>query len=289
MAKSKILLPEAGKDYELLENGVIRVSRCKQAPTELCGEGSEYPDYLRLVKHDLSIRKRKDYRSQLDKEEERFNRLVRKFREKRRALILVLQGRDGAGKSGAAERIVVACDYDAKMLQWVPIGAPTDDELAHPYLWRFFAFDRMPRYGQVRIFDRSWYERVLAEPVKGIIGKKTRLRSYAELRTFDWLLTRQGAVLVKVWMDISHEEQGRRFDARKKEKPWKYSEDDTAARKQWDDYTEAANEMLHFTGSNAAPWYIISSEDKRYSRVMVLKTVNDAMSAALVDGFKHND
>lgn len=281
MAKSKLVLPKAGKDYELLANGSIRITRCTGAPSESCGEGKSFPAYLKIVNHKLAIEKKKDYLKQLEKEEERFNKLVRKLREKQRSLILVLQGRDGAGKSGAAERIVVACDYDAKLLQWVPIGAPTDDELAHPYLWRFFAFDRMPRFGQVRIFDRSWYERVLAEPVKGIISKKSKLRSYAELRSFDWLLSRQGAVLVKIWMDISYDEQGRRFDERRKSKPWKYSDDDRAARNMWDAYTDAANEMLHFTGTPYAPWYVISSEDKRYSRVTVLKTLNDAMSAAL--------
>ncbi len=286
MAKS-IILPEAGTDYEVLPNGVIRVARCTTAPTEICGEGKAFPQYLEIVDHKLAIEKKKVYKKELKQEEERFNKLVRKFRDDKRALILVLQGRDGAGKSGAAKRIIIACDYDAKLLQWVPIGAPNQDELAHPYLWRFFAFDRMPRYGQIRIFDRSWYERVLAEPVKEIIGEKTKLRSYAELRTFDWLLCRQGAVVVKVWMDISYDEQGRRFKDRKTNKPWKYSDDDTAARDKWSEYTQAANEMLHLTGTPYAPWHIVSSEDKHYSRVTVIKTVNDAMSSALEDGFKH--
>lgn len=290
MAKDKkLIMPVEGTDYQVLANGVIRVARGNGTPTDAIGEGEAYPSYLKLVDHKLCIQKKSDYNKELDKQEERFNKLVRKFRDKQRALILVLQGRDGAGKSGAAKRILAACDYDAKMLLWVPIGAPNQDELAHPYLWRFFAFDRMPRFGQVRIFDRSWYERVLAEPVKGIIGKKTKLRSYGELRTFDWLLTRQGAVLVKIWMDISYDEQGKRFAERKNSKPWKYSDDDTEARDKWDDYTEVANEMLHLTSTHHAPWHIIASEDKRYSRITVLQTINDAMSAALVDGFKHND
>ena len=280
---SKILLPKAGKDYDLLPNGVIRIARCSTAPTQSCGENGSFPEYLRIVDHDLAIKKKKDYEAQLDVEEERFNKLVRKMRDKKRSLILVLQGRDGAGKSGAAERILEACDFDAKMLLWVPIGAPNQDEKEHPYLWRFFTFDRMPRFGQIRIFDRSWYERVLAEPVKGIIDRKTKEASYAELRTFDWLLHRQGAVVVKIWMDISFDEQGKRFKERKQTKPWKYSDDDTAARDHWKDYTKAANQMLHFTGTNVAPWYVISSEDKRYSRVAVLQTLNEAMEQELAD------
>jgi polyphosphate kinase 2 (PPK2 family) len=281
MAKSKkILLPRAGADYEILPNGVIRVARCNKAPSQLCGEGEAFPEYLRIVDHTLSLEK-KDYREQLELEEKRFNKLVRKLRDKKKSLILVLQGRDGAGKSGAAKHILEACDFDAKLLQWIPIGAPNQDELQHGYLWRFFSLDRMPRFGQARIFDRSWYERVLAEPVKGIINEKVQLDSYAELRSFDWLLSRQGAVVVKVWMDISYDEQGKRFEDRKENKPWKFSEDDTEARKHWDEYTDAANQMIHLTGTSVAPWHIIASEDKRFSRVTVLKTLNDAMSAAL--------
>ena len=279
----EIQLPREGKDFTRLENGVIRVSRCDGAPTELCGESDSFPEYLRLVDHKLSIDKRKQYEHMLETEEKRFNVLVRKLKEQKRSLILVLQGRDGAGKSGAAKRILEACDFDAKMLLWVPIGAPTQDENEHPYLWRFFAFDRMPRFGQIRIFDRSWYERVLAEPVKKIIDRKTKDASYAELRTFDWMLNQQGAIVVKVWMDISFDEQGKRFKERKDTKPWKYTKDDTLARNDWDKYTRAANEMIHLTGTPEAPWYVISAEDKRYSRVSAMQILNQAMSEALAD------
>src|SRR2546430_696404 len=134
MAKAKIILPRAGKDYDLLSNGVIRISRCNASPTELFGEGAAYPEYLSIVDHTLAIEKKKHYQKALDAEEERFNKLVRKLKDKGHSLILVLQGRDGAGKSGAAKRILEACDFDAKLLQWIPVGAPTQDELAHGYL-----------------------------------------------------------------------------------------------------------------------------------------------------------
>jgi polyphosphate kinase 2 (PPK2 family) len=105
-------------------------------------------------------------------------------------------------------------------------------------------------------------------------------RSFGEIRAFEWLLQQQGAVLVKVWMDISKDEQKRRFEDRAKDKPWKLSDSDEVARAHWDDYTVAANEMFHLTGTDFAPWHIISSEDKRYSRVNLLRIVNQALKDA---------
>jgi AMP-polyphosphate phosphotransferase len=131
------------------------------------------------------------------------------------------------------------------------------------------------------VFDRSWAERVLVEPVMKITSPEDVQRSYAELRAFEWLLEQQGGILVKVWMDITKDEQAQRFEDRAKEKPWKLSDSDTVAREHWDDYTEAANRMFHLTGTDFAPWYIISSEDKRYSRVALLQIANDAVKAAI--------
>jgi AMP-polyphosphate phosphotransferase len=288
MAK-KLLVPKEGEDYTILKGGVIRVNRMNTPPTELGDDGKKSPDYLSLVDHSLKIKSEKKYKKKLEKQEEKFNVLVRKLEKAQRAVIIVLQGRDGSGKSGAAERMWAALGHDPKIFLWVPIGPPTDDEKAHPYLWRFHTNDRMPRIGQARVFDRSWAERLLVEPVMGIIGPKTLQRSYAEIRTYEWLLTRQGAVVVKLWMDISKDEQAERFEDRKKDKPWKVSESDDIARAHWDKYTVAANKMFHYTGSVYAPWHIVSSEDKNYSRVNVLKIINRALGEALADGFKHND
>lgn len=284
--KKRVYKPEEGKDYLLLPNGVIKVPRLNGPPSEPSGEKAVSADYLSLVDHSLAIASKAEYEKRMSVQEERLNTLVRKFKEKRLSLIIVLQGRDGAGKSGAAERILQALDYDPKIFLWVPIGPPNDEEKDRPYLWRFFRHDRMPAFGQVRVFDRSWAERLLVEPVMKIIDKPTLERSYPEIRSFEWLLTRQGAVLVKLWMDITKDEQLRRFQKRAKEKPWKVSPSDMEARERWDDYTEVANAMFHLTGTDYAPWHIISSEDKRYSRVTVLETVNAAMKAALKSNFR---
>lgn len=273
--------PVAGRDYELLDNGVIAVRRCFSCVAEPYNKKDKPRDYLSLVDHSVRIKKKATYKRALCREEVRFNKLVRKLQEQKRALIIVLQGRDGAGKSGAAERLLHALDYDHKIFLWIPIGPPTEDEKAHPYLWRFFTGERMPKFGQVRVFDRSWYERVLVEPVMKLTGRADIKRSYSELRSFDWLLTSQGAVVVKFWLDISKDEQLRRFKARAASKPWKISPSDKEARKHWQEYTEAANEMFHRTGTDFAPWYIVSSEDKRYSRVTVLQTINMALTQAL--------
>ncbi len=273
--------PVAGRDYDPLDNGVIAVRRCFSCVAEPYNKKDRPGDYLGLVDHSLRIKKKESYKRALCREEVAFNRLVRKLEKQKRSLIIVLQGRDGAGKSGACERILHAVDYDHKIFLWIPIGPPTEDERAHPHLWRFMTGERMPKYGQVRVFDRSWHERVLVEPVMKITDRDLVRASYSELRSFEWLLQSQGAVIVKFWLDISKDEQLRRFKARAASKPWKMSPSDKEARKHWDEYTVAANEMFHRTGTDFAPWYVVSSEDKRYSRVTVLQTINMALREAL--------
>lgn len=274
--------PELGVDYTVLENGVIRIARGLQAPTDTTGDSGHVPNYLNMVDHSLKIKKRKKYEKRLEEEETRFNKLVRQLGAAKSSLIVVLQGRDTAGKSGAARRIWEATNFDPKLVQWIPIGPPSDEERNHPHLWRFFRNERMPSFGEVRIFDRSWAERLLVEPVMGIIDKKTLHRSFGELRTFEYMIGQMSnVVLVKFWMDITKDEQARRFEERKRNKPEKLSESDAIARSHWDNYTEAANAMFHRTGTSYAPWHIVSSEDKRYSRVSVLETINGVMNQAL--------
>lgn len=279
MSQKKLHKP-FGEPYSVMENGAIKVARQFHAPTDGY-EKEKGIDYLSEVDHSLAIKKKKKYKKKLAKQEIELNENVRKLDAAGKALIVVFQGRDGAGKSGATARIVDALGFDMSIFQGVPIKKPTEEERAHPYLWRFFRNDRMPAKGQMRVFDRSWAERLLVERVKKLDTPEALNDSYTEIRTFEWLLERQGCIVVKLWLDITKDEQWKRFEDRRKNKAWKFTPDDIEAREHWDEYTEAANEMFLRTGTDFAPWYIISSEDKLYSRVTVLDIINRELRAAL--------
>ena len=267
--------------FKLYESGIIKVSRPMDNPTAPYAAPGEIPDYLSMIDHKAEIADKKAYERALETEERRLNILVRKLAAAKRSLIVVLQGRDGAGKSGATIRIAGALDHDAKLFRSVPIGAPTEDERARSPMDRFFKHERMPGYGQVRVFDRSWYEEVLVVRVNKIKPEPVWQSAYSSLRTLDWMLEAEGAIVVKIWMDISKGEQKKRFEDRARDKPWKLSPSDMEARKKWKHYTAAANEMFYQTGVDYAPWFLISSEDKRYSRVHALAVINQQLSEAL--------
>lgn len=264
---------ELNRDYQLLDNGALKIARHFHDLVTPYNPLDAIPDYLGAVDHSLEIGKKK-FEKLVRQEEIELNRSVRKLRELKRFLIVVFQGRDASGKSGARKELEKALDNDAELFMPVPIKKPTEDELRHGYLWRFNIHERMPAAGQVRAFDRSWAERVLVEKVEEITPAEAIQNSYAELRAYEWLLVRQGGILVKFWMDISKKEQLKRFHDRAKEKDWKLTDDDLRARKKWKNYTAAANELFFRTGSDFAPQYIISSEDKPYSRLTVPQIIN---------------
>jgi polyphosphate kinase 2 (PPK2 family) len=260
-------------------DGIIHVFKHYANPTEPFVKVSrkDIPDFLGMVDHDLTFENKKDYERALAHEEERFNLLVRKLAEARKFLALAFQGRDGSGKSSAIVRIGESLDHDAKLFRSVPIGPPTEDERAHPPQWRFFQNDRMAAYGQSRVYDRSWHEEVLVVRVNKIKPKAVWQKAYAQNRTMQWMMEEEGGIVVNIWFDITKGEQKRRFKARAEDKPWKVSPSDAEARKKWNQYTSAANEMFFRCSS----FFIVSSEDKRYSRVHVLKIANEQMEKAL--------
>ena len=264
-------------------DGIIQVAQPYANPTEPFTKvkTADVPDYLGMVDHDLTFESKKDYEKALKVEERRLNLLVRQLAEAKKFLAVVFQGRDGAGKSGAVTRISEALDHDSKLFRSVPIGPPSEEERAHPPQWRFFRDDRMPAYGQVRVYDRSWAEELLVVRVDKIKCAAAWQKAYALNRTMEWMFEQEGGIVVKIWFDITKAEQKRRFKARAEEKPWKLSASDAEARKKWKQYTKAANEMFMRTSADYAPWFIVSSEDKRYSRVHVLKVINEQLEAAL--------
>ena len=161
------------------------------------------------------------------------------------------------------------------------MGSPNDTEKAHQYLWRFC--DAIPLAGHITIFDRSWYGRVLVERVEGFCTEEEWGRAYREINEFEKILVDAGAIIFKFWLQIDKETQLERFESRRNdpEKNWKITEDDWRNRNKWDDYKVAVDEMLQKTSTTGAPWIIIESRDKRYSRAKVLKTVVETLEEEL--------
>lgn len=193
------------------------------------------------------------------------------LRKKERALAVVMEGWDAAGKGGAILRLTD--ELNPRLYRVVPVGAPNDVELSHHYLWRFSV--AMPARGHMTIFDRSWYGRVLVERVEGLCKEEEWRRAYREINDLEASLVAEGTTVVKIWMQIDQETQLRRFQEREAEpsKQWKITEDDWRNRAKWDAYDVAVQDMLRYTDTEYAPWTVIESNDKYFSRIKVLDTV----------------
>lgn len=222
---------------------------------------------------------RKVYQLRLARAQGRLSELVRSPEFKKRSLILVFEGSDAAGKGGSIRRIVAA--MDARQYQIVPIAAPTQEEFAQPYLWRFWR--HVPKIGRVAIFDRSWYGRVLVERVEGFCHESDWLRAYAEINDFEHELRSDGAIILKFWLQISKEEQLRRFKEREDTafKRYKITEEDWRNRDKWDAYHQAVCDMVERTSTGLIPWTLVEANDKQFARVKVIETVCDRLEAAL--------
>lgn len=214
---------------------------------------------------------KQQYQKELAKWQRRLNRLSRKKKFAKMAVVVVFEGNDAAGKGGSIRRVVTA--LDARQYQVVQIAAPSDEELAHPYLWRFWR--HLPGRGRLQIFDRSWYGRVLVERVEGLCREEDWMRAYGEINEFEEQLIRNRTIVVKFWLAISREEQELRFKAREAIpfKRFKITAEDWRNRDQWDQYESAVCDMVERTGTEIAPWVLVPANDKRYARVMVLKTI----------------
>ncbi len=218
---------------------------------------------------------KKEYEKQLEKLQQKLYELqVRYFLEKRRAII-VFEGWDAAGKGGAIKRLTALMDPRGYKV-W-PIAAPKDAERRHHYLWRFTT--RTPEEGEISIFDRSWYGRVLVERVEGFCTTKQWNRAYDEINAFERMLTDDGVKILKFFLHLDKPTQLERFKAREKDpiKNFKIGPDDWRNRKRWSEYEEAIQDMFDRTHRPDAPWYPIPANDKRYARLEVLKACVDAL------------
>ena len=196
-----------------------------------------------------------------------------------RPVILVYEGWDAAGKGGNIKRVTERLDPRGYVVH--AIAAPKGDDKSHHYLWRFWR--RLPEKGQIAIFDRSWYGRVMVERVEGFCTEEEWKRAYREINDLERQLVDFGTILFKFWIHISQEEQLRRFETRKESqlKSWKLTEEDWRNRDRWNDYAGAINEMLQKTSTLTAPWTVVEGNDKRYARIKVLKTLVEGLSQEL--------
>jgi polyphosphate kinase 2 (PPK2 family) len=198
---------------------------------------------------------------------------------KERALVVAFEGVDAAGKGGAIRRVTSA--LDARHYHVVPIAAPTDEERAQPYLWRFWR--HVPKRGRAVLFDRSWYGRVLVERVEGFASVADWVRGYSEINEFEQQLVEHGIVVAKLWLQVDREEQLERFKEREETgfKTYKITEEDWRNREKWDQYRSAVNDMIERTSTELAPWTLVEANNKRFARIKVLETICDALERAL--------
>lgn len=221
----------------------------------------------------------KDYKDELAKWQGKLSELVRDERFKTRSLVCAFEGADAAGKGGAIRRIAAA--MDARQYQVTPVAAPTEEERAQPHLWRFWR--QLPRHGHVVIFDRTWYGRVLVERVEGFCTENDWLRGYTEINDFEHEMIDAGVIVVKFWLQISQEEQLRRFQEREKIdfKRFKITQEDWRNREKWDDYQTAICDMVERTSTGNAPWTLVEANDKNFARVKILRTLCERLEAEL--------
>lgn len=199
-----------------------------------------------------------------------------------RPVVILFEGWDAAGKGGAIKRVTEK--LDPRGYGVYSIAAPQGEDKTHHYLYRFWR--RLPEAGQIAIFDRSWYGRVMVERIEGFCSEEDWKRAYREINHFERQLVDFGTVLFKFWINITKEEQQRRFEARASDKlrAWKLTDEDWRNREKWDQYEAAVNEMLLKTSTLEAPWTVVEGNDKRHARIKVLRTVVEKLSKEL--GYK---
>ena len=259
-----------------------------------------------LVNVDNQALAKADYKKQLHSKQHILAELIRERGQ--RHILFVFEGMDAAGKGGAIRRIIAPLDPREFTIH--AISAPTEDELKHAYLWRFWT--RLPHdemadvdiaylsqkfkrnkcvallkqrlhNSRVTIFDRSWYGRVLVERIEGFAKEADWQRAYGEINRFENDLVQSNAIVVKFWLAISEEEELKRFKAREEtpNKQFKITDDDWRNRAKWHEYVQAASDMIHLTHHKKRPWYVIATDDKYTARLKILDAIISELSKNL--------
>lgn len=262
------------RDQQFAQAILARLKDCPQYATTVSSkwQQAQIPEAL-LVPKD-AVLEQQDYKAELKK-------LTRKvsdaLRLDERNIVIALEGMDAAGKGGAIKRIVKK--LDPREYEIYSISAPERYELARPYLWRFWT--KLQEDGDLVIFDRTWYGRVLVERIEGFAHEAEWQRAYDEINRFEKNLVDNQTVVIKFWLAISKDEQEKRFKAREEtpHKRFKITAEDWRNRNKWDDYLNAAADMFERTNTAYAPWHIIATDDKNTARIAVLKAILKQLKA----------
>lgn len=248
---------------ERMKSSVKKNSKSKYADQE-----RKYPNPRDNI--DLSV-KCKDYGESLAELSEELAELQMKLAEGNRSVVLGFEGWDAAGKGSCIKHLCHALNPRGYRISQTK--TPTEDELAHTYLWRFC--DSIPSAGRITIFDRTWYGRMMVEPIEDLCTREEYDRAASEINYFERIMHNNNTIIIKFWLDISKEEQLKRFEKRRDDplKRWKITDEDWRNRSKWDEYDRYVDAMIESTNTEYAPWTVIGSDDKKYARVKVMETV----------------
>ena len=275
----KVQADRAAIEEQAAQEAQAKPSSRKSGTVKLTADGALRPLTV-LDALDMSQTVAKDdYNLSLKQARAELNLLCRQAKEKGISTLLVFEGPDAAGKGGAIRRLTAG--LDARDYRVIPTAAPTDEERAQHYLWRFWR--HLPRAGRVTVFDRSWYGRVLVERIEGFATSPEWMRSFSEINDFEEQLVQSDSVLLKFWIQITKDEQYRRFKLRETIafKKWKLTDEDWRNRAKWDQYEMAVHEMVERTSTQSAPWILVEGNDKNHARIKVIRTVCDHLKARL--------
>jgi len=222
-----------------------------------------------------------EYNKKLDKLQRKLAELQIKLAGTDRSMALVFEGWDAAGKGGIIKRLTQS--LNPRGYHAYPVSAPNDEEKSHTHLWRFAK--NVPSPGHIVIFDRSWYGRMMVEPIEGFCSEDEYSRAAGEINLFEAAMEYSGIIVLKFWIDITSDVQLQRFNDRAANplKQWKLTDEDWRNREKWDTYEKYVDSMMQQTNTSFAPWIVIENNDKKYGRIKVLQTIVDTLKKELDD------
>ena len=223
----------------------------------------------------VKVMKRDEYEKELRKLQVRLCHLQEWVKQEGLRVVIVFEGRDGAGKGGTIRALTER--VSPRVFRVVALPAPSDREKSQVYMQRYV--QQFPARGEIVIFDRSWYNRAGVEPVMGFCTPKQHKRFLELIPQIETFLVDGGTILIKLWMEVTNDEQKRRFEARIEDpvRQWKLSPMDLPSRQRWYDYSRARDLMLKHTDTRKAPWTIIPSDDKRTARLNTIAHILDTI------------